>query len=397
MRKAICILFLLCPLLLTGQGYHKSILKKIKEGAVATHSDAVLIYQNGKLIYQYHNREKEKPMYIASAGKSLVSMAIGKLLDDGKLDSLDQPIYTLFPEWKQGQKKQITVRMLLNHTSGLQDYRNASKEIEPAPDYKNENIIKMALAAELQTPPGQNIFYSNKATALLGGVIEKASGQPFDQYFKENFYDPLEISEFDWIRDKAGNATTHGAFIIKPSDFLKFGIVMLHNGLYNNKRILSEKWVKQSVEPGQNLDPIWGLLWWRIPEKVSYSIDDEIITEWEKASVSQEFIASIRPIRNQVFTSKESFKEAMESLSGKPISTILNKELPEYVRYRKRIFSGKMIGYSAEGFRGNYLVIIPEAKIVAVRVADQEGFNYETDTFGEFVDLIANLGKQRGS
>src|SRR5687768_4659101 len=119
MKKAFCTLLLLCPFLLLGQGYHKNVLKKIKEGTLATHSDAVLVYQNGKLIYQYQNHEIEKPMYIASAGKSLVSMAIGKLLDDGKLDSLDQPLYTLFPEWKQGQKQYITVRMLLNHTSGI--------------------------------------------------------------------------------------------------------------------------------------------------------------------------------------------------------------------------------------------------------------------------------------
>ncbi len=397
MKNAFCTLFLLCPLLLSGQGYHKDVLKKIKAGTTATHSDAVLIYQNGKLIYEYQNRKKEKPMYIASAGKSLVSMTIGKLLDDGKLDSLDQPLYTLFPEWKQGQKKLITVRMLLNHTSGLQDFRNASKEIEPAPDYKNENIIKMALAAELQTPPGQNIFYSNKATALLGGVVEKASGLPFDQYFIENFYKPLGITEYDWIRDKAGNATTHGAFLLKPSDFLKFGIVMLNNGVFEGQRILSEKWIKQSIEPGQKLDPIWGLLWWRIPEKVSFTIDDEIIAEWEKAGVAKDFMAKFQPIRNQVFAGKEAFKAAMENLLGKDYWPLINTELPEYVRYRKRIFSDKMLGYNAEGFRGNFLVSIPEHKIVAVRVADQEDFNFETDTFGEFVDLVARLGKRKGS
>ncbi len=389
-------LLLLCPLLLLGQGFNTEILDKIRKGATATNSDAVIIYQDGKVIYQHLNQDKEKPVYIASAGKSLVSMAIGKLLDNGQLSSLDQPLYTLFPEWKQGQKKLITVKMLLNHTSGLQDFRNASLEVEPAPDYKNENVIKLALAAEIQTPPGENVFYSNKATALLGGVIEKASGKPMDQYFKEHFFDPLNITDYDWIRDKAGNPTAHGAFVLKPSDLLKFGIVMLNKGVYGGKRILSEKWVEQSVEQGQELDPIWGLLWWRLPESAYYTVDDEIIAEWQKAGVSHAFIKSIEPMKGKVYNSKEAFFEALETLLGKNMWETLEKELPQYVRLRNRIFSDKLRGYYAEGFRGNYLVIIPEHNLVALRVADHEGFDYEKDGFHEFVELVANLGKRNG-
>ena len=104
---------------LRAQSLDPKILEEIKVKAKSTHSDALLIRHNGKIIHEEYSSQKQEPIYIASAGKSLVSLAIGRLLKKKQLDSLDQPVWTLFPEWKQGMKKEITIRMLLNHTSGL--------------------------------------------------------------------------------------------------------------------------------------------------------------------------------------------------------------------------------------------------------------------------------------
>src|SRR3546814_19063982 len=68
-----------------------------------------------------------------------------------------QPVADFYPEWKQGQKQQITLRMLLNHSSGLQNARRADVEIYPAPD-----AIQLALAAELSSKPGTAASYNNK-------------------------------------------------------------------------------------------------------------------------------------------------------------------------------------------------------------------------------------------
>ncbi len=105
----------------SAQDFNRDLLKTIIKKGGQTHSNAIIIIQNNKvLVEDYYNR-KPKPEYIASAGKSLVSLAIGKLIDDGKIRSLDQPVYEFYPEWKQGTKQDITIRMLLNHTSGLQN------------------------------------------------------------------------------------------------------------------------------------------------------------------------------------------------------------------------------------------------------------------------------------
>ena len=383
-------LFLL-SLSILAQAINQDVLDQIKEKETATHSDAVIIQQYGKTIYKYLPSEKETPIYIASAGKSLTNLAIGKLLEKGLLDSIDQPVHTIYPQWKQGRKKEITVKMLLNHTSGLQNHPTASIELEPPPDYQIENIIDLALAAEMTEEPGSAVRYNNKAVALLGGIVAELSGKRFDEFFKDEFYDKMDIEEFDWIKDRSGNPTVHGAFVIKPSDFLKFGELMMQKGTYQGQRILNETWVEQSFAQSQEFTPIWGLLWWRLPEYEKRIIDSEIWSSWEDAGVDPAFMTRVLPMKEVLYESKFAFFQALESHLGSNWNHLLNQQLPSHVQSSKRLYSETITAYYADGFRGNYLVIIPESGIVAIRCADSDGFNYQTDFFNDFVSLVSRL------
>lgn len=379
------------PFLSFAQELQQDVLQEIINKSKTTHSDAVIILQKEKVLYSDFFEKEEKQIYLASAGKSLTSLAIGKLLDLKLLDSLDQPVYTLFPECKQGQKRDITVRMLLNHTSGLQNHPNASVEMEPAPNYQVENVIQLALSAEVTDKPGSVVNYNNKAVALLGGIVEKASGLRFDHFFVEHFFKPMDIAQYDWIRDASGNPTTHGAFVLKPTDFLKFGQLLLNKGVYNGERILSENWIKQSLQQGQDFTPIWGLLWWRLPAYEKRIIDDDLWDTWKTAGVNTTFLKKMKPLKDKLFSSKYEFYKALENVLGSDWNAILNRELQGSLQSSRRIYSDTITAYYADGFRGNYLVIIPEHDIIAIRCADPDGFNYETDFFSDFVVLVSKL------
>ncbi len=393
--KNIAVLIFLLSLSVTGypQAIDQSILESIKSKAVASHSDAVIIQRDGTTIYEDYFEKEEIPIYIASAGKSLTGLAIGKLIDLRLLDSLDQPVHTIYPQWKQGRKKDITVRMLLNHTSGLQNHPNASVELEPAPNYKIQNIIELALAAELSNAPGEKVSYNNKAVALLGGIVQELSGKSFDRFFADEFFGPMDITDYDWIKDKSGNPTVHGAFVLKPSDFLKFGELMLNKGSYNGQQIISEEWVSASLEQSQDFTPIWGLLWWRLPEYEKRIIDDETWSSWKQAGVEEGFMDKLKPIKGKLFDTPDDFYRDLEKLLGENWGTVLDKNLPPEVASSKRVYGEQITAYYANGYRGNFLVILPEQKIVAVRCADHDGFNYETDFFPDFVRLVSQLEK----
>lgn len=85
-----------------SQEISNSILEEIKSKSIESHSDALIIIQDGNIIYEDYFGKEEKPIYIASAGKSLTSLAIGKLIDNKLLDSLDQPIHTIYPQRNHG-------------------------------------------------------------------------------------------------------------------------------------------------------------------------------------------------------------------------------------------------------------------------------------------------------
>lgn len=376
-----------------AQAYRASVLKEIIDKSEASHSDALIIMQQNEVLYQNFYDNNDAPVYIASAGKSLTSLAIGRLLKMQLIDSLEQPVYTLFPEWKQGMKKDITIRMLLNHTSGLQNYANASIELEPPPTYKVQNIIQLALASELSHTPGKEVDYNNKAVALLGGIVTKASGKTFDRFFEDEFFTPMDIKSFEWIKDEEGNPTVHGAFVLKPSDLLKFGQLMLQKGTFNGHQLVDASWIEESFEPGNNEMPIWGLLWWRLPQFEKRIIDSETWESWEHVKVSEEFLVKIKPLKNILFTSRLAFYKALEQIFGAQWNTVLNENLPSTVASSKRIYSKNITAYYASGHRGNSLVIIPEHNIIAVRCAGPEGFNYQTDFFPDFVTLVSKLPK----
>src|SRR5262245_18810332 len=178
---------------------NKQALEKLLKRAAETHSDAVMIFKDSQLVGEYFAKERGK-IELMSCTKSIVNIAIGRLIDAGKIKSLDQPVYEFYPEWKQGRKKLITIRHLLNHTSGLQNVPNTSVEIYPSSDF-----VKLALAAEVSDTPGSKFSYNNKAVNLLAGIVQVASGKRMDIYFRDEIFQPMDITDFAWTLDESGN------------------------------------------------------------------------------------------------------------------------------------------------------------------------------------------------
>jgi CubicO group peptidase (beta-lactamase class C family) len=356
-----------------------------------TNSDAVIVIQDGKVLAEEYCGKPKGAVYIASAGKSLTALAIGKLLDEGKIKSLDQPVSDFYPEWLQGNKQLVTIRMLLNHTSGIQNVPNASIEIER----KNPpvNVIKLALAAELSDLPGTKWSYNNKAVGLLGGIIEKASGKRMDVYFEESFYKPMGIQRYDWIRDEDGSPAAYGAFVIEPMGLARMGLLMLNDGQFQGKQIVSKAFVEEAVKPGQSLFTTCGLLWWRYPRSSTSVIDTDKFAQMRKDGVSEEFLQKIQSLENVTFESDDAYFAALEKTLGKGWRPQAEEALQK-VSYslRKRKFSDEIIGYYASGSRGNYLLVMPKAKLIAVRVVRNDSdYNWDTDGFPDFLQLAASL------
>ncbi len=163
----------------------------------------ILVSQNGKIIYEkangfadYKNKKaltNNSAFNLASVSKQFTAMAIMILQQQGKL-SYDDAITKYLPELSY---KNITVKNLVYHTSGLDDYLELVEEnLDTKKTLTNKDIIALFAKkkSKLLFTPGAKYEYSNTGYAFLASIIEKASGKTFDQFVTENIFKPANMA-----------------------------------------------------------------------------------------------------------------------------------------------------------------------------------------------------------
>jgi CubicO group peptidase (beta-lactamase class C family) len=135
---------------------------------------------------------------LASVTKQFTAMAIMLLAERGKL-SYDQKIEDFFPALPAWSRV-VTLRQLLNHTSGIMDYEDAAPAPPPDPiaprdQLKEPDVLRIMQKLErTYFEPGTEWRYSNSGYVLLGIVVEKVSGMTFPRFLKQNIFDPLGMT-----------------------------------------------------------------------------------------------------------------------------------------------------------------------------------------------------------
>lgn len=128
---------------------------------------------------------------IGSISKQLASEALILLVEDGKVN-LDDPIKKYLPANAPETWQKITVRNLLNHTSGLKDWTEV-KEFSYRREYTPEEFIDLVKAFPLVFEPNENWGYSNTNLPLIGVIVERASGKSFEDFVTERILTPLAL------------------------------------------------------------------------------------------------------------------------------------------------------------------------------------------------------------
>ena len=367
----------------------QSALDDLVKEAEKSHSDALVVWKDGKSVGEWYFGKPAVKIEAMSATKSVVNLAIGKLITDGKIKSVDQPVYEFYPEWKQGRKKSITIKHLLNHTSGLQNETRADVEIYPSPDF-----VQLALAAELSNDPGTFFAYNNKAVNLLAGIVQKASGKRMDLYIRDEIFAPLGITDYSWMLDKAGNPHGMAGLHILPSDFAKLGQLVLNRGKWDDRQIIAESWFDLSFRPGQEFEPTCGLLWWLIPDHITYIIDDDQISKLTAKGVSPDFAGKLRLLKGS-YESRSALQTAAEKVFGERWQEQIMSTLgPMSWSLTRKQVGKNVIGYYASGYLGQYLIIVPADHVIVVRmIKGSDGYSEKTDGFMSITELAVKLVK----
>ncbi len=239
---------------------------KIKNGEFGK-VNSVLILRKGNLVFEeYFDGFYINDLHVLmSATKSISSILVGIAVDKGLIKSVNQKLLNFYPEYRNKVDhtwNDVTLQHILTMTSGLDISGN---------NYENywtrkDDIIKSTFEQKFKFLPGEKFAYLSPPVDLLAGVLIQTTGESVQKFAEKNLFKPLRITSYKWQNFKKNNyPLMDGSLFLKPRDMAKIGQMILDEGKWNNKQIVSRKWIEESTSPKINVDKItdYGYLWWR--------------------------------------------------------------------------------------------------------------------------------------
>jgi len=253
---------------------------------------AVLVARGGTLVYEryfkgsdeipgiFYGKRVENVTFnadtlhnVKSVSKSVASLTVGIALDRGLIRSVDEPIFSFFPELadlRTPEKDRLLLRHALTMTMGL-------PWVEATPDTGDENNdeasmhraadpCRYVLSLPATAPPGQEFFYNTGALTLVSAIVRKATGRALDELARSALFEPLGIAPVQWSRVK-GDTDAGGGLRLRPRDMAKIGQLVLAGGQWSGRQIVSKEWIETSTAPkikaiADGFNGLYGYLWW---------------------------------------------------------------------------------------------------------------------------------------
>lgn len=232
--------------------------------AVVTAKDGVIIdeyYQDG------YDENSAYPFH--SASKSITSALMGIAIEQGYIESIDDPLSNYLPqvlEQEDTRKHQITLRHLLTQTSGLEWYEWGGGYSNWGEFRSADNWVDYILSQNLVYEPGTMFNYSTGNTHLLAAALEQATGRPLMDYAKENLFGPLGMESVIWGTDPQGIADGGNGVVMTARDAVRFGQLFLEGGVWLEEQLVPADWVAESTSAQNNGagdgTGSYGYQWW---------------------------------------------------------------------------------------------------------------------------------------
>jgi len=212
---------------------------------------SLLVSMDGKVVEEryFYGTRPEQAANVKSVSKSLLSTLVGIALDRGFLRSVEQPIGKYFTEHANAAVdpawQTITIEDLLTMRSGLEttSNRNYGQWVQ------SRNWVRHVLSQPMIETPGGRMIYSTGNSHLLSAILTKATGMSTFEFARRHLAEPMGIPIRPWRRDPQGIYFGGNEMYLTPRAMLEFGHLYLNGGLARRRQIVSETWVRRSLEP----------------------------------------------------------------------------------------------------------------------------------------------------
>ena len=312
--------------------------------------DSITIIRNNHIVADLYFNPLFPPdtrHVINSCTKSIMSTLIGIAIDKGYIVNVNEPLLSLLKipvtDDMDPKLKSLTLKHLLTMQTGwhsqdsyLYEWRGLF-ETQATNDWP-----KHILNLPFETEPGTRFDYSNLASHMLSEIITKSTGMDTLTFARKHLFDPLGISDLQWDKSPQGIYVGWARIWLKPHDMAKMGLLYLQKGRWQNAQVVSSGWVDESIRAHS------------FPQQYRYIYNADGNIDFGKSG-------------------------------GGWISTNLIRPLSDGYGYQWWLDESGM--YSAVGFGGQFITVVPDKNLIVVVTSKLKGTNsfYPVELIKEYV------------
>ena len=248
-----------------------------------SNTQAAILIRGSSIIAEYYADKSDKDSIVTSwsVAKSFTSTLIGIAIDEGYINSIEDPITDYLPEWKGQDQDKILLKHLLSMRSGMEDHGFV---------YFVNDMVSHSLDRDPIRPPGTAFRYSNEDSMLLGEIVQNATGISFQEYADKKLFNLIDVDE-TWWTDQKGSTISYASIDMTPREFAKFGLMIAQEGSWQGQQIVSSNWVELATSKYDDLMS-YGFQWWTSETKdIDYpffsakGLDGQLIYVWPETDL----------------------------------------------------------------------------------------------------------------
>jgi CubicO group peptidase (beta-lactamase class C family) len=243
-----------------------------------TRAAGLLVIKDGRIVLERYGlgQTPDRRWISFSVAKSFSSTLVGAAIKDGKIRSVDDPITAYLPGLKGSAYEGVSIRQVLNMTSGVkwnEDYEDPNSDVArfgfERPVNGSDPVVAYMARLPREAEPGTKWVYKTGETNLIGSLVRAATGKPLADYLSEKIWKPVGMEkDAIWQLDLGGGEIAGCCFGATLRDYGRFALFFMDGAKVNGRSIVPDGWVADATrttpeaQAGMQGRGGYGYQWW---------------------------------------------------------------------------------------------------------------------------------------
>jgi len=231
-----------------------------------TNTHALIVFHDGaiRLEHYYPGHDAAEITSTQSMHKSVVAMLVGIAIKEGRINSVDDPAHLYLPEWANDDRKFITIRHMLQQSSGI---NFATFGINPLGGFfqlmLGDDVTPVALNLEQEVPAGTRFDYNSAIPQNMGLLLQRVAGKRYAEYLSDALWEHLGVPDAWVVLDSEENSMPRTSCCLDATarSWLRLGLLHLDKGRVGERQVVPEKWMRDIATPSEH-NPNYGYFTW---------------------------------------------------------------------------------------------------------------------------------------